>query len=160
MIEEWQALAWSKKLYELQKEKDKQAALFGEEIESVRNDLQVLEARRDEVIAPIEHEMDWLTQQLTSYHMENADKKTIKLPYATLSARTSPQDYNRDEEQLKAWVKQNAPEHLKLAVSWGDLKKDIKVVNGKAIYEPTGEIVEALEPLEQKINYSVKVVSK
>jgi hypothetical protein len=151
-------------LHRLHRKATLATAMLDQEIESLRHDMEVLEARRKEILEPINQEMQYLRDCLTAYHkrtLESGGDKTIKLPWATLKSRQQAQDYERDDAALLAWAQANATEYVKTAaptVAWGDLKKAIVVAGGKAILKETGEPVPGLQPKEREVKYDVEVL--
>ena len=153
----------AKELHKLQRKAKLAASMVDQEIEATRQELASLEARRKEILEPLQEEMARLESSLTAYHrqqLEQGGDKTIKLPWATLTCRRKPQDYIRDDDALLAWVQGNAEDYVKVStsVAWGDLKKQLVVVGGKVLLKDTGEIIEGLEPKPIEISFGVEVL--
>ena len=151
-------------LHRLNRKATLATAMIDTEIAELQKDLQALEARRDEILSPLNTEMLILKNNLMEYHrreLEAGGDKSIKLPWATLKSRMKPQDYNRDEAVLLNWVQDNAQEFVKEtapSVDWGNLKKSIAVIGGKAVLKQTGEVVDGLTPLERETIFDVEVL--
>lgn len=151
-------------LHKLNRKATLATAMVDQEIAELQKDLQALEERRKEIMEPLNNEMDRLKANLMEYHrrvVEAGGDKTIKLPWATLKGRQQPQDFDRDENKLLAWVQKSAPEYVKVVaptVAWGELKKAVTVAGKKVLLKETGEIVEGLEPKERAIKFDVEVL--
>lgn len=153
----------AKALHKLQRKAELAVGMVDKEIEAVQQELAVLEARRKEILEPLQEEMKYLEANLTAYHrqqLEQGGDKTIKLPWATLTCRRKPQDYTKDDDRLLEWVQGNAADYVKVStsVAWGDLKKQLVVAGGKVLLKETGEVVEGVEPKPVEISFNVEVL--
>ena len=154
----------AKALHKLQRKAELAVGMVDEEIKAVQQELAVLEARRKEILEPLQEEMKYLEANLMAYHrreLEQGGDKTIKLPWATLKSQKKPQDYIRDEGKLLEWVQGNAVDYIKVAeptVAWGELKKQLVVAGGKVLLKETGEVVEGVEPKPIEISFCVEVL--
>lgn len=153
----------AKALHKLQRKAELAVGMVDKEIEAVQQELAVLEARRKEILEPLQEEMKYLEANLTAYHrqqLEQGGDKTIKLPWATLTCRRKPQDYTKDDDRLLEWVQGNAADYVKVStsVAWGDLKKQLVVAGGKVRLKDTGEVVEGVEPKPIEISFGVEVL--
>ena len=158
-----QAAEDAKRLHKLRDKATLATGMIDKEIEAVQQELAVLEARRKEILDPLEEEMSRLKTNLTTYHqqqLEQGGDKTIKLPWATLTCRRKPQDYTKDDDRLLEWVQGNAADYVKVStsVAWGDLKKQLVVAGGKVLLKETGEVVEGVEPKPVEISFGVEVL--
>lgn len=139
-------------LHKLNRKATLATGMIDAEIAELQKDLQLLEARKEEILKPLHEEMMILQTNLTEYHrreLEAGGDKTIKLPWATLKSKAQPQDYVRDDTVLLHWVQINAPEYVKVAeptVAWGELKKAVVVAGNKALWKETGEVIDGLAP--------------
>lgn len=151
-------------LHKLNRKAALATSMIDQEIADLQKDLQALEARRKEILDPLDTEMEQLKTNLTEYHrreLEAGGDKTIKLPWATLKSRQQPQDFDRNDEALLAWAQDNAPEFVKVpapSVVWGDLKKAVVVAGDKVLLKETGEIVSGLVPKERAVKFDVEVL--
>lgn len=153
----------AKALHKLQRKAELAVGMVDKEIEAVQQELAVLEARRKEILEPLQEEMKYLEANLTAYHrqqLEQGGDKTIKLPWATLTCRRKPQDYTKDDDRLLEWVQGNAADYVKVStsVAWGELKKQLVVAGGKVLLKETGEVVEGVEPKPVEISFNVEVL--
>lgn len=159
-----QAAEDAKRLHKLRDKATLATGMIDKEIEAVQQELAVLEARRKEILEPLQEEMKYLEANLTAYHrqqLEQGGDKTIKLPWATLKSQKKPQDYIRDDDRLLAWVQDNAADYIKVAaptVAWGEFKKQLVVAGGKVLLKETGEVVEGVEPKPVEISFNVEVL--
>ena len=153
----------AKALHKLQRKAELAVGMVDKEIEAVQQELAALEARRKEILEPLQEEMKYLEANLTAYHrqqLEQGGDKTIKLPWATLKSQKKPQDYIRDDDRLLGWVQDNAADYVKVStsVAWGELKKQLVVAGGKVRLKDTGEVVEGVEPKPIEISFGVEVL--
>lgn len=158
-----QAAKDAKELHKLQRKAKLAAGMVDQEIETTQKELAELEARRKEILEPLQEEMKRLEANLTGYHRQQVEQggdKTIKLPWATLKSQKNPQGYIKDDETLLEWAQSNAAEYVKVAasVAWGELKKQLVVVGGKVMLKETGEVVEGIEPKPIETTFSVEVL--
>lgn len=153
------ALRDSSILHRLEKKKAQAIMEIDAEIADLEQELNYLNARKQDIITPIDNEIEYIKQNLIAWHMEQEDK-TIKLPYANLKSRTQPQDYIKDEDALMEWVRVNADEFIRTEVSvdWSGLKKNIVVDGERVILSETGEIVDGLVAKPREVKYSVEVL--
>lgn len=72
-------------------------------------------------------------------------KKSIKLPSGTIGFKSVPAEIKKDDEALKAFVKESAPEFIetKETVKWGEFKKTLTAAGGRFV-TADGEIVDGL----------------
>lgn len=151
-------------LHKLNRKATLATAMIDQEIAELQKDLKALEARKNEILDPLNKEMQFLKDNLTAFHqreLEAGGDKTIKLPWATLKSKTQVQDYERDDALLLEWVRVNAPEYVKVAeptVAWGELKKEIIVAGSKVLMKETGEIIDGLAPKERAVKFDVEVL--
>lgn len=151
-------------LHKLNRKATLATSMIDHEIADLQRDLQALEARRKEILDPLDAEMEQLKINLTEYHrreLEAGGDKTIKLPWATLKSRQQPQDFDRNDEALLAWAQDNAPEFVKVpapSVVWGELKKAVVAAGDKVLLKETGEIVSGLTPKERAVKFEVEVL--
>jgi len=150
-------------LHRLKRKAELATGMIDAEIAELQKEMQLLEARRDEILTPIDEEMLFLKNNLTAFHqreLEAGGDKTIKLPYANLKSRIAPQDYDKDDDKLMEWVRVNAPEYVRTEqkLQWGDLKKQIVVAGDLAILQETGEIIDGLAPKAREVKFDVEVL--
>ena len=119
-----------------------------------------MKAYQEEMDAECDDHINFLTEKLRPFaeqQIEGTKKKSFRLPSGTLQFRTS-YDVTKDEEKLKTYVKNNAPEYIKVeeSVKWGDFKKQLKwTEDGKAI-SPDGEILDFVSR-EEKVSFKVEI---
>lgn len=95
-------------LHKLNRKATLATAMIDQEIAELQKDLKALEARKNEILDPLNKEMQFLKDNLTAFHqreLEAGGDKTIKLPWATLKSKTQVQDYERDDALLLEWVR-------------------------------------------------------
>jgi len=140
------------------------------EIESVKA---VALAEIDKIQAWVESETkqlqsdeNFFTALLEGYHRrlfaEDNKKKTVKLPHGSLQLRAQEPAYTKDDKKIIEWAEQNRPELVitppqpEKELSWGDMKKTIKVIGRQVTCTVTGEVVPGIEAMERDPKFSVK----
>ena len=98
--------------------------------------------------------IDFFTMKLRPFaekQVEGTKKKSFRLPSGMLQFRTHT-DFQRDEEKLMAYVKDNAPEYLKttVTVKWGDFKGQLKWAEDGTAISPDGEKLDFIKKVEDK----------
>jgi phage host-nuclease inhibitor protein Gam len=75
---------------------------------------------------------------------------TYKLPSGTLKLKFGRPEFVRDEEQLVPWLKENAPEYIKIKESadWAALKPKVSV-SGSSVVDENGEAVPGITVVEK-----------
>lgn len=83
--------------------------------------------------------------------IEGTKKKSFRLPSGVLQFRSNT-EFQRDEEKLMSYVKDNAPEYLKTTVSvkWGDFKSQLKWAEDGTAITPDGEKLDFIRKVEGK----------
>lgn len=118
---------------------------------------------QNELRAPLQDIAYW-EQRIADYHLDLLSKdpkqKTISTPYGKSKTTTSAEQPDKgDEEKLLKYAKDNKlTELIKVeeTIRWGDLKKTLKVVDGKVIDE-NGEIVEGAKVKPQTVTCKVEL---
>lgn len=92
--------------------------------------------------------IDFMTAKLHQYfdtvpHKMTKTQESYALPSAKLVFKAQQPAFSRSETELLPWVKQNAPELVKVAEStdWAALKKRIVLNGGSIVDAETGEII-------------------
>lgn len=147
---------------------DDEADWAFEKLAEYKHQSEQLESRRDEFVAKYQQKIDdWYNPQNTSvqdqinyfqslieeYRLTKPDGK-VNVPSGKTSVRTTKK-FIKDENKLLVYVESNHPEFIENTskVKWGEFKKTLKPVNGKAIDE-NGEIVEGITTQEEtKVTY-------
>lgn len=83
-------------------------------------------------------------------------KKTIKLPYGSISMKKQAPKFIRDDEKLMDFALEH--DFVKIAdpaVDWSALKKKAEVIGGVMVYED-GEIIPGVEVVEQVDKFEIK----
>ena len=84
----------------------------------------------------------------------------VDLPSGKLSRDKAPKlEYIRDAEKLSAFVRENAPEFLKItySVDWAELKKHLTVSDGVCTVDTTGEVVDGITVRELAPEFRIRV---
>lgn len=109
-------------------------------------EIQRLEARREHDLAPLRKRAEWLEGSLRAWHEDHPERRTIKLPYGTLSltVRSKPSVSIDDADALLAWAKGNAPGLVETTVRERVPQKllaDAVRIHGDTAVTEAGEIV-------------------
>ena len=101
--------------------------------------------------------IDWMSMQLRRYFLKQKENGLVKstktadsyaLPGGTLKLKHGSWDYQRDADQLLAWIQSEGMEDLvkvKLEPKWAELKKQtITMANGDVVMKDSGEIVQGV----------------
>ena len=81
------------------------------------------------------------------------DTKTqmsLKLPSGTIKFIKSKLDYDRDDDELLEYCKENATDFIKIkeSVNWVEFKKHLEIKNDIVINKDTGEIIDGINVIE------------
>ena len=101
--------------------------------------------------------IDWMSVQLRKYLLKQKEANLVKstktadsyaLPGGTLKLKHGGWDYQRDADQLLAWIQSEGMEDLvkvKLEPKWADLKKQtLTMANGDVVMKDSGEVVKGV----------------
>lgn len=105
---------------------------------------------------------EYFNSLLTNYYIEERekdDKFRLKTPWGAVSSRKQQPKFNRDNDKLLEWLKENdLKEYIQVEekAQWGELKKNIKVVSGQVVTED-GEIVAGVTAEERPEKINIKV---
>jgi hypothetical protein len=85
-------------------------------------------------------------------------KTTYKLPSGNLILKKQAPEYERKDEELLPWLKQNRPELVNVTESanWAELKKTVKI-NGDTVVTEDGEVVPGVKVTEREDKFEVEV---
>jgi|GEM_PF-2941712 len=84
-------------------------------------------------------------------------KKTIKLPYGSIALKKQQPEFVKEEEKLLEYAKVVGLFKVKETTDWAELKKKCQVVEGKLVYEETGEIVPGVTVIERGDKFELKL---
>lgn len=97
-------------------------------------------------------------------HKMSKTQSSYQLPSGRLIMKAQGPEFQRDEEQLLPWVKQNAPGMVKVkeTVDWAGLKKQLEGRDGIAVSDgqvvsPDGEVVPGIMVVERPNVFKVEV---
>ena len=115
-----------------------------------------------EVNAPLEKDAEYFIGILEHYGLtqrQESDRKTIKLPYGSISSKAGQDKWEFDPETFIPWARQSAPSliRIKEEVNAADAKKVLSATGDGAILPQTGEIVPGLKITEGTIHFSITV---
>ena len=104
-----------------------------------------------------ENRTSWLRFKLGEYIKRDdvpaKDTKTqmsLKLPSGTIKFIKSKLDYDRDDDELLEYCKENATDFIKIkeSVNWIEFKKHLEIKNDIVINKDTGEIIDGINVIE------------
>lgn len=149
-----------KRIKEAEREQNRLLALVDEE----RAELDI---REKQIADQYENRTSHLKELLQSYVQrvyENGDANETKtqIAYQLLSGKLvlkkPTTKIQQDDKALTEWCRTHLPERVKTTykADWAEIKKNVKVVDGIAIYEPTGEVMSGVT--EQPVEPELKIV--
>ena len=149
-----------KRIKEAEREQNRLLALVDEE----RAELDV---REKEILDNYAKKTDGLKALLeeylrAQYAKEEARETNTQITYQLLSGKLvykkSSLELKQNADVLVNWCKEHLPDAVKVTYTpkWAEIKKNIKVVDGIAIYEPTGEVM--IGVTEQTVGPELKIV--
>lgn len=144
-----------KLIADLKSDKERLIAVCEESIKEYQMKIQGYEEEISNMVTPIESALfHWMQNQEVK---ETKTQFSYKLPSATLKYTKAKTDYAKDDSKLLEWVKDNKAELVKVkeSVDWATLKKELKIVENKAITKD-GEIVEGVEIVEKSGKFEIK----
>lgn len=105
-----------------------------------------MKAYQQQMDAECDDHIVFLTEKLRPFaeqQINGTKKKSFRLPSGTLQFRTS-YDVTKDDKKLLAYVKDEAPEFVKVeeTVKWGDLKKKLDWTESGLAVAPGGEVLD------------------
>ena len=102
-----QANYFCKVVAELREEKNKKNELIDQEIQRIKNHYEQFRLKQNN---EIDRKIEFLERCLKSFaikELEGSKKKSIKLPYGTLSFKKQQDKYEYNEELIMDWLKNN-----------------------------------------------------
>lgn len=119
--------------------------------------------RIEEIKAEYKPSIDFYEAQLYAYAnivpmKETATQKSYKLPSGTLKITKAKQELTPDREALVTFMEQGGGHEwvkVKKDIDWAGLKKTITIVDGKAVWEQTGEILDCVSVTEKPESFSI-----
>lgn len=154
-----QANYFCKLIKELQEERDRVDELVNQELERIKKQY---ESYRSQELNKIDGQINYFSRMLQSYtlkELQDSKKRSIKLPYGTLSLKKQQDKYDYDEEAILEWLKQNKQDKFiniqtKETVNKKDLKKEGFAHNGKLYIDDIP--VEGVTVTKQDDKFEVK----
>lgn len=130
-----QANYFCKVVAELREEKNKKNELIDQEIQRIKNHYEQFRLKQNN---EIDKKIEFLERCLKSFaikELEGSKKKSIKLPYGTLSFKKQQDKYEYSEELIMDWLKNNSyTKYINTktieSVDKKALKKESHVCNG------------------------------
>lgn len=154
-----QADYFCKVIKELREERDKVNELINQELERVNKHYEMY---RTQHLNKIDGQINYFSRMLESYatkELQDSKKRSIKLPYGTLSIKKQQDKYEYDDEQILKWLKHNKQDkYIKVkteeTVDKKNLKKEGFAHNGKLYIDDVP--VEGIVVTKQPDKFEVK----
>lgn len=129
-----------RKIAEIQNERDTMLAFYDGQIKKAKEQA--------------DQRINYLMEHLRRYTAQVPMKETktqskYSLPSGDLVMKKPAVAFRRDDEKLLQWLKDSDNGGLiavKMSPAWAEIKKAITVVDGKAVFTDTGEIIDGVEP--------------
>lgn len=83
-------------------------------------------------------------------------KKTVKLPYGSISLKKQQPEFVKDEEVLLGYAKEAGFVKVKESTDWAELKKSCQIVEDKLI-SPDGEVIPGVSVVEREDKFELKM---
>lgn len=144
-----------KLIADLKRDNERLIAICEESIKEYQMKIQGYKDEIDNMVNPIQEQIfSWMQNQEVK---ETKTQYSYKLPSATLKYTKAKADYSKDDTKLLEWVRSNKANLVKTkeSVDWATLKKELKIVEDKAITKD-GEIVEGIEIVEKSGKFEIK----
>ena len=129
-----------RKIAEIQNERDTMLAFYDGQIKKAK----------EQADQRISYLMEHLRRYTACVPMkETKTQSKYSLPSGDLVLKKPSVAFRRDDEKLLKWLKDSDNGDLiavKMSPAWAEIKKAITVVDGKAVFTDTGEIVDGVEP--------------
>jgi len=115
----------------------------------------------------IENKISFYTARLQQY-FDSLDPKVLKktktqvsysLPSGKLKKVFEKEDFEKDDEELLKWLKNNNYTDfikVKESIDWAKLKGNIEVNNGKAVLKDTGELIDSIKVIKKPAEFKVE----
>ena len=137
-----------KKIKEAEREQNRLLAL----VDAERAELDVREKQIADQYANRTAHLIELLESYIRQVCENGDARETKtqISYPLLSGKLvlkkQTTKLQQDDKALTAWCREHLPELVQATykAEWTEIKKNVKVVDGVAIYEPTGEVMDGV----------------
>ena len=137
------------------------------ECDELTRQMQFYKDQMDMVSKQADDDIAWFESMLTPYfaeRMENGFTKstktqtTYKLPTGKLVLKKQAPEYERKDDDLLPWLKQNRPDLVKVTESanWAELKKSVKI-NGENVVTADGEVVPGVKVTVREDKFEVEV---
>ncbi|WP_425057643.1 hypothetical protein SCACP_21620 [Sporomusa carbonis] len=139
-----------------------------EEINQIADDrIEKVEAWRKQTKSENDRSIEYLVSLLRPFAEQQLDgkKKTVRLPSGDVNFRATPtqffiagQKVDGKNQVLTSYVKQNAPEYLKIeeSTNWAEFKKTLTITSTGQVIANDGEILNFIYALEYPDTIIVK----
>ena len=137
------------------------------ETDELDRQMQFYKDQADIVNRKADEEVAFFESMLTGYfasRMEDGFTKSTKtqisykLPTGKLVLKKQAPEYERKDDELLPWLKQNRPDLVKVTESanWAELKKSVKI-NGENVVTADGEVVPGVKVTVREDKFEVEV---
>lgn len=132
-------------------------------LELVAAEEQALAEKKEQILKRYDSATGYLKGLLAQYFetvptKETKTQRTYQLLNGKLKLKKGGIDYQRDDEALLSWCKEEMPAVVKVkeTVDWANLKKILTVTEqGKVLIADTGEIVESITAVQKADTFEV-----
>lgn len=98
----------------------------------------------------------WRQEVAQAIEAGKKPRKTLKLPYGSITLKKQQPKFHRDEDMLFKFAKDSGYVRIKESTDWSKLKKECQVVGGQLVTE-NGEIVPGVEVEEREDKFEIKL---
>ena len=137
------------------------------ETDELLRQMHFYEDHLDMICKQADEEVAFFESMLTGYfasRMEDGFTKSTKtqisykLPTGKLVLKKQAPEYERKDDELLPWLKQNRPDLVKVTESanWAELKKSVKI-NGENVVTADGEVVPGVKVTVREDKFEVEV---
>ena len=115
------------------------------------------------VQSKFQREADYFESLLRDYHQrvlfEDERAKTITLPHGKLTYRAQQPEYQRNDDELLAWARVNAPEMVESVerLAWGEIKKRTAVQGSQLVDAESGEVIPGVTVLQREPKFAITI---
>jgi phage host-nuclease inhibitor protein Gam len=115
----------------------------------------------------IDNKISFYTSRLQEY-FDSLDPKLLKksktqvsysLPNGKLKKILEKEDFEKEDEELLSWLKNNNYTDfikVKESIDWAKLKGNIEINNGKAVLRNTGEMIDCIKVIKKPAEFKVE----
>ena len=137
------------------------------EVDELTRQMQFYKDQMDMIGKKADEDVAFFESMLIPYFADRMDggftkatktQTTYKLPTGKMVLKHQAPEFERKDEELLPWLKENRPDLVKVTESanWAELKKAVKVV-GENVVTKDGEVVPGVKVTEREDKFEVEV---